>query len=166
MGRKVTDQERVDPAVAALTRVRRSVARASRGRTRPAGAQFSGAKPDSRDPALLGSALDSWVSDGGHRDRLAVSGLLRRWSDIVGPALAEHVVVAGFQPGSDGGTVRLCADSAAWALEMRYLRDRVLERIAEEVGPGLVAEISVEGPAAARQRGRYRVRTGRRSPRL
>lgn len=158
-------REAVDPAAAALSRVRSTAATGStRRRTRPS-VQYSGPAADSRDPKRLGGVMDDWVSRNGYGDQLAVSGLLQRWNEVVGDYIADHVTVAEFQPGVGGGTVVLQADSERIALEMKYLKDRVLERFAEEVGPGLVARIDVLGPARPRTSGRLRVRTGRRSPR-
>lgn len=158
-------REAVDPAAAALSRVRSAAATGStRRRTRPS-VQYSGPTADSRDPSLLGRALDDWVAVNHYGDQLAVSGLLQRWAELVGDYVADHVTVAEFQPGNGGGTVVLQADSDRMALEMKYLKDRLLERFAEEIGPGLVARIDILGPARHRSTGRLRVRTGRRSPR-
>jgi predicted nucleic acid-binding Zn ribbon protein len=128
--------------------------------------QFSGPAGDRRDPQRLGGVFDSWVSGNGYSRDLAVNGLLERWVDVVGEHIAEHVVVAEFRPAPGGGTVVLQAESQPWVLQMRYMRDRLLVRIAEEVGPGLVGTIDVRGPAARSTPGRLRVRTGRRSPRV
>ncbi len=113
----------------------------------------------------MGRALDQWVRDNGYSEELAVSGLLARWHEVVGPQIAEHVAVAEFRPAAGGGTVVLRADSQAWALELRYMTDSLLRRIKEELGSGLVSKIDILGPATSRTGGRLRVRSGRRSPR-
>jgi hypothetical protein len=48
---------------------------------------------------------------------------------------------------------------------MRYMADRIKQLITDEIGTGLVADVEIRGPAAARSTGRLRVRHGRRSPR-
>lgn len=155
----------MDPAAAALSRVRASTGPARRLPGRRAEPRFSGPGPDRRDPQRLGGALDDWVSGSGHSDRLAVSALLQRWPQVVGDQVAAHVAVAEYRPADGGGTVILVADSAAWALQMRYMADRIKQLITDEIGTGLVADVEIRGPAAARSTGRLRVRHGRRSPR-
>jgi predicted nucleic acid-binding Zn ribbon protein len=108
------------------------------------------------------------VRDNQYSEQLAVSGLVARWSEVVGEQVAEHISVEDFRPaagGSSGGTVVLRADSAAWTLQLKYLQDQILERITQEVGSGLVAAIEIRGPARQTPGGRLRVRHGRRSPR-
>ena len=159
-------EETVDAAAQALARVRAAGVDRHLQTAKPSGSHYSSSVSDDRDPGLLGRALDNWVKSQGHSDRLAVTGLLNRWVDIVGPQVAEHVKVAEFRP-ADGGTVVLVADSQSWALQMRYLKDKVLARISDELGPGLVARITISGPADKRGRGgKLRVRHGRRSPRM
>ena len=154
----------MDAAAQALARVRAAGRGSQRKKSTTATSHYSSSVPDVRDPGLLGRALDDWAKSQGHADRLAVSGLLNRWVEIVGPQVAQHVSVAEFRP-ADGGTVALVADSQSWALQMRYLKDQVLERIRDEIGPGLVARITISGPTEKRSAGKLRVRHGRRSPR-
>src|SRR6059058_1823612 len=75
----------------------RQVARATAGSTpaarkkrarrdgRPRGTTVSGARPDDRDPQLLGSQLDRLVSDRGWQIELQVRGVFARWPELVGP---------------------------------------------------------------------------------
>ena len=158
-------EETVDAAAQALARVRSAGSGRQRKSSTVPASRYSSSAADDRDPGLLGRALDDWAKRQGFTDRLAVTGLLNRWVDIVGPQVAEHVSVAEFRP-ADGGTVALVADSQSWALQMRYLKDQVLARISDELGPGLVARITISGPAEKRVgAGKLRVRHGRRSPR-
>lgn len=48
----------------------------------------------------------------------------------------------------DGTILAVKADSTAWATQMRLLTSQVLGRIDAEVGPGIVTELVVHGPAA------------------
>ena len=156
----------VDPAAQALARARSVSGSKSRRRT-VTPTHYSGAKPDDRDPGALGRIIDDWARSHGYSDRLAVSALLDRWEQIVGSEVAAHVSVGEYRPTDSGGTVILNADSPSWALQMKYLKDTVLARIQEEIGPGLVNQINIVGPKEpARKGGRLRVRHGRRSPRI
>ena len=156
----------VDPAARALARAR-SVSGSQSRRRAVKPTHYSGAAPDDRDPGALGRILDDWARSHGYSHRLAVSALLDRWEQIVGSEVAAHVSVGEYRPTKSGGTVVLTADSPSWALQMKYLKDTVLVRIEEEVGPGVVSHISIVGPKeSSRRAGRLRVRHGRRSPRI
>lgn len=159
--------ERVDAAAAALTRARVAAGRRPRvRRRRQTPVTFSGPRPDGRDPQRLGRAVDEWVRGNGYSDELTVSGLLTRWREVVGPQIADHVSVGEYRSDADGGTVVLHVDSAGWELQLRYMRDDLLQKITDEIGAGLVTRLDIRGPAVQRVgRGRLRVRTGRRSPR-
>lgn len=126
---------------------------------------LSSAHPDDRDPQLLGRLLNGWVRSNGYGADLAVAGLVARWPQIVGEQIARHVQVLSYAVEPDGGRLVLQADSAEWALQLRYLSDGLRRRIDAELGAGMVRAIDVRGPGRSRPAGRWRVRTGRRSPR-
>ena len=60
-----------------------------------------------------------------------------RWSDIVGPELAKRVMPEGMR----GKTLILAVKSSAWMQELSFLKAKLIERLAEEIGPGVVREI-------------------------
>lgn len=62
----------------------------------------------------------------------AVGVVFVRWSEVVGPALADHVRPVRL----DGGVLTVTADHQAWAAEVRRLTPRLLERLAECCGVG------------------------------
>ncbi len=118
----------------------------------------SGAHPDDRDPALIGSAVEKLVNDSGWTTDLAVHGVFGRWAQIVGGEVAEHCTPESFAEGRL--TVR--TDSTAWATQLTLLAPNVVRRLNEELGHGTVLRIDVVGPIAPSwRRGLRSVRDGR-----
>jgi hypothetical protein len=60
-----------------------------------------------------------------------------RWSEIVGPELAKRTIPEGFR----NKTLILAVRSSAWLQELSFVKPRLLERLAEEIGPGVVTDI-------------------------
>lgn len=153
-----------DPALAALARVRATSQRAARSRRAPTPPTLSSSAPDDRDPQLLGDMLSRWVTGNAFGPALAVAGVAQRWQAIVGEQVARHVEVGEYLPSERGGELVIRADSQEWAVQVRYLTDQIARRIDEEIGPGVVTSLTVQGPGR-RTAGGWRIRTGRRSPR-
>ncbi len=119
---------------------------------------MSGAHPDGRDPALLGSAVDKLVTDSGWATDVAVRSVFARWQALVGEEVANHCTPQGF----DDGSLIVRTDSTAWATELKLLAPTVVRRLNEELGHGTVARIVVQGPAGVSwRRGPRSVRDGR-----
>ena len=95
-----------------------------------------------RDPELLGSALDKLMIESGWEQESSMAKLLNSWAQIVGPEIADHCIPAGFEE----GTLRLTAESTAWATQLRLLQNQIMAKIAGEVGDGVVTKISIYGP--------------------
>lgn len=139
---------------AARTAARKSAARSRRvaGRRVRAGGPdvgaarggYSGSGADPRDPQTLGSLVRRLVADRGWERTTASAGVIGRWTELVGPEIADHA-----QPRSliDGELV-LVAESTAWATQLRLLAPRIQARLATEVGAGVVTRIRVNGPTA------------------
>jgi predicted nucleic acid-binding Zn ribbon protein len=70
--------------------------------------------------------------------------LAERWSEIVGPTIAEHARVLTVRD----GVLTVVVEAPAWATQLRYLEDDVVRRAAETVGAGVVrgVRVKVEGP--------------------
>ncbi len=113
-------------------------------RRRPAGPTYSAAGQDARDPKVLGDRLDSLVSDQGWTLDVAAGGVMGRWTAIVGPEVAQHVTAETF----NDGVLTVRADSSAWQTQTTLMSSRILGRIEEVVGPGVVASLRVNGPAS------------------
>ncbi len=97
-----------------------------------------------RDPELLGSAVDKLVVENGWEQESSIAQLLNSWSRIVGADIADHCVPDGFAD----GTLRLSAESTAWATQLRLMQNQIMAKIANEVGDGVVRKISIFGPQA------------------
>ena len=133
-----------DVARAALARARAAAearglrpGMAPRRRPRPADATWTG-----RDPLLLGDTVDRLATEHGWTTELSVAGVIGRWPDIVGPDVAAHSAPETFE--DQRLVVR--TDSTAWATELRRLVPDLLGRLAEELGPDVVTEVTVLGP--------------------
>lgn len=137
---------------------RRPPGGAGRRRRPGSAAEFSGAHPDERDPASLGSAVHRLVADSGWSTEISVHTVLGRWAQIVGPEVARHCSPESYTE----GIVTVSADSTAWATELRLLAGTVVARLNSELGDGTVMRIRVNGPSGPSWRkGRRSVRDGR-----
>ena len=138
-------------AASALTRAREAArAKGLRPGSRPTrkrrvpGQQRDDSAGSGRDPSLLGDQMDRLLLDRGWNLDVAVGAVMGRWSEIVGPNVAEHCKPVTF---SDGVlTVR--ADSTAWTTQMRLMSSSILGRLETEVGKDAVTELRVQGPNA------------------
>lgn len=113
------------------------LAPARRGKRRPA---------DVRDPVSAGDALADLLAERGWEEQSAVAAVVGRWPELVGAELAGHVVPESFDPGE--GLLVLRADSTTWASAVRAQLGALIERVREDVGPGVVRSVRVLGPAA------------------
>ena len=56
--------------------------------------------------------------------------MFSRWEEIVGPAMAGHVQPVRL----DAEALVVSVDHPAWATQVRYLGDELLDRVAEQAG--------------------------------
>lgn len=144
-----------DPAspdlAAGALRSARAIA-AGRGTGRPArlsrrrspGGGYSGARPDERDPALLGKILGNTMAELGWVAPLAQARLMGQWASVVGSDIAARC-----QPVSlVDGELKVSAESTAWATQLRLMAPQILARIARELPAGLVTKLIITGPSA------------------
>lgn len=98
-------------------------------------------------PVPIGDALGGFVARRGWDERLRGADAWSRWSDIVGPELAERcepVRVAG-------GTLVVRATSQVWATQLRYLTSQLRRNADEVLGVDTVRQIRViVGPLEGR----------------
>ncbi|MFE5327009.1 DUF721 domain-containing protein [Embleya sp. NPDC056575] len=146
----------IDLARAALTQARAQARtrydhRQDQDRARR-GLKRSGSGPDDRDPQPLRQIMGRLVSERGWQTPAAVHGVLQRWPEIVGPALAANCRPERFE---DGELV-VRAESDNYATQLRWLAPKLLARLNQELGDGTVTYIRVLGPAQERRRGAWR----------
>jgi len=103
--------------------------------TNTAGKRSKRREPDQLRPAgeILGTVLASLGLDGYLRER----EVLEAWPLVVGEEIARRSQALRIRDGIL--TVRV--DSAAWCQELHFLKDDMLARLAERLGPGRVREI-------------------------
>lgn len=113
-----------------------------------------------RDPTLLGETLARLATERGWSEELSVGGVVGRWREVVGDQIADHCVPEAF----DAGLLVVRADSTTWAANLRLLAPQLLTRLESELGPDVVREVRVLGPAGP-QWGKGRRRVPGRGPR-
>ncbi|MFZ1670772.1 MAG: DciA family protein [Candidatus Nanopelagicales bacterium] len=166
----MADEQLPDLAAEALAKLRRSVRgqRATGSSSGQRGSrsgkrwqpvrddEYGGAGPGGRDPILVGPGMDDLVRDRDWSASTAVGGVIGRWPEVAGADLAAHVSPEEFDQST--ATLRLRAESTAWATQVRMLIPTILARIEQEIGSGVVRDIEVVGPAVGGPRpGRFRV---------
>jgi predicted nucleic acid-binding Zn ribbon protein len=105
---------------------------------------YSGARPDARDPALIGSILPGTLAELGWVGPLAQARLMGQWGSVVGAEIAARC-----QPVSlVEGELKVSAESTAWATQLRLMAPQILARIARELPAGLVTKLIITGPSA------------------
>lgn len=129
----------------------REIADAYRGTgapLRPRRRRAPGSTPARRkgreDPASVADALGDLVRQQGWDDRLSAQRVFTDWASIVGPEVARHTRVDGYED----AILHVVADSTAWATQLRLLAPRLVARLNEELGDGSVLRIEVRGPQA------------------
>lgn len=71
-----------------------------------------------------------------------------RWPSIAGPELARRAWPRAYR----GRTLVLAVCSSSWLQELSYLERRLLDALAEAIGPGVVERIRLElDPAPVEQ---------------
>ena len=91
------------------------------------------------DPARLPELLDAVLAGIGGPTVEAIVVLHERWAELVGPEVADRSRPLGVE----AGTLKIAADSAAWASHLRWSEADVIERAAALLGPGTVTAIVV-----------------------
>jgi predicted nucleic acid-binding Zn ribbon protein len=104
--------------------------------------RVSGAHPDERDPQPLDLTLNRVVDDRGWDLDLRVHGVFGRWTELVGDDVGAHCTPESF----DEGRLVVRTDSTAWATQLRLLAPRLVRRLADELGDGIVTQVTVQGP--------------------
>jgi predicted nucleic acid-binding Zn ribbon protein len=93
---------------------------------------------------MLAAVVDDLVRDRQWDKTLRSAGILTRWEQIVGVDVAAHCRPVRLE----SGRLTCVAESTAWATQIRLLTHSLLERIAGELGSGVVTVLHVQGPTA------------------
>ncbi len=98
---------------------------------------------DSDGPERLRDLIAGVGPTLGLKGALQTGVIWRRWSEIVGPGIADHAEPTSLRE----GVLRVRVASPAWATEIGYLADEIKRRANEVAGAELVSEVRVwSGP--------------------
>lgn len=131
--------------------------RRRRGRSGSPGG-YSGARPDSRDPATIGAIVGQSIADLGWTGPLAEARLFGQWASVVGAEIAVRCQPVSLRDGE----LRITAESTAWATQLRLLAPQLLKQICAELPAGTVTRLHIAGPSVPSwKRGPWSMRGGR-----
>jgi predicted nucleic acid-binding Zn ribbon protein len=105
---------------------------------------YSGPGPDPRDPQPFGSVLANLMKLRGWQQPAAEARLFGMWETVVGPELAAHSRPVKLVDGE----LTVEAESTAWATQLKLLTGKLMVRISDNVGRGVVKKLNVHGPVA------------------
>lgn len=90
----------------------------------------------------LGARIKKEVHQRGWEPDLAHGWIMGHWDVLVGERIAAHT-----QPTKiEDQVVHVSCDNSNWATELRYLQRPILQKIAEKIGPDIIAEMRIHGP--------------------
>ena len=80
----------------------------------------------------IGETLGRLVRHLGWAERTEAVGVLARWAEVVGPAIAAHARPVAL----DAGTLTVAVDDPAWASQLKWLEQSLIEQLAAAgIGP-------------------------------
>lgn len=118
-------------------------AKGPRRRRRPPPVDDARRQPQD-EPQGIADLLGKVVRQQGWGDRLDSQRIYTEWPEIVGPEVAQHAEVVGFED----AIVHVRASSTAWATQLRMLAPRLVAKLNEVLGDGSVLRLEVRGPQA------------------
>ena len=118
----------------------------------------TGGRVNRDDPVPVSDGMGELVRARGWDERLNVQRVFTDWPAVVGPDVAAHSSVEGFED----GVLTVRADSTSWAKELQLLAPGLVRRLNAELGQDTVLRVDIRGPQAPSwKRGRRAVRDGR-----
>jgi predicted nucleic acid-binding Zn ribbon protein len=119
------------------------------------------ARPNKEDPSTIADLLGEVVRNQGWADKLDDQRIFTDWARIVGPEVAQHAEIEGFEE----TIVHIRASSTAWATQLKLLAPRIVAKLNDALGDGTVTRIEVRGPQAPSWKNGPRSIRGARGPR-
>ncbi len=92
----------------------------------------------------FGSLLRVEIDQRGWNTDLAGAWVHTHWADLVGDHIAAHTEVKMLK----NKTLFITCNSTAWATNLRTIQRKILQTIAQKVGPNIVTELKFYGPKA------------------
>lgn len=93
----------------------------------------------SPDPARIGEVLDRVLSALGTPGVRVSKTVFGDWEELVGASVAAHARPVSL----DHGCLLVAVDDPGWATRFRYEQASLIERLAGELGAGLIERIDV-----------------------
>ncbi len=90
-----------------------------------------------RDPVPIRQGLERLMAGLGSPGIEATSAIIERWPEIVGEELARGVAAVAVR----GDELLVRVEDPAWASQLAWLEERLLERISDLVGPGRITSV-------------------------
>ena len=91
-------------------------------------------------PVRLGDILAPSLERIGGKAIWTEARLRKAWRDAVGEQVASHAYVRRLR----GNVLEVSVSSDAWATELTYLAEAVMEKLNTQLGPGVVTQIVVQ----------------------
>ena len=88
-------------------------------------------------PRPLRQGLERLLDGLGAPEIDAVTTLVERWPEVIGPELASRVRAVAVR----GSELVVRVEDPAWASQIAWLESRLLERIDDLVGPGRITAV-------------------------
>ena len=88
-------------------------------------------------PQPIRRNLERLLDDLGAPEIDAVTTLIDRWPEVVGPELASRVRAVAVR----GSELAVRVEDPAWASQIAWLESRLLERISDLIGPGRITVV-------------------------
>jgi predicted nucleic acid-binding Zn ribbon protein len=90
-------------------------------------------------PPRLGDVLPGVLAGLGAGEALRSVAAVAAWERVVGERLGRFARAAGLRD----GVLLVEAESSVWMQEIGYQKVRILKRLAEECGPGMVRDLKL-----------------------
>lgn len=117
---------------------------------------YTGPGESTRDPKPLGGIVGQLIRSRGWKEPVAVSSVLARWDDLMGPEVSAHAQPVRFE----NSIVEVRCDSTAWATQLRLMQRQIVQMFDRELGAGVVSSVRIFGP----NNGRWSSRGPKRAP--
>ncbi|EFV11711.1 DciA family protein [Segniliparus rugosus] len=118
--------------------------RAPKPDQRPERTRWSGPGPDARDPKTFSEVFEQLRKKDTWSQKLAEGKIFSEWGSIMG----EQNAAKSTPQQLVDGVLHVQTESTAWATQLRLMQKQILEKIAGEVGKGVVFSLKITGPKA------------------
>lgn len=98
--------------------------------------------PKKDNISAFGDVLKAEIRSRGWQKDIAGGWVFSHWHLLVGEKIAQHTKVEMLKEKS----LFISCDSTAWATNLRLMQRQILQEIARQVGPDVVAELKIFGP--------------------